>query len=226
MTEIADQNTAPQGRTLPQGHVPTVRRARGTRNRITRDIKQGLIESAVRHGFDGEGKDGLVGYFNYLLKNDLRAHANLIGHHQRLVVNVVSIPRRTSLTKEQAAQIITMDVADIKPASDVVKEAAPFIDAELVEASEDETAQTIAINDRDGNADANVAIEIKEVNAAKPEPADANVYLIKSKRRPAPEGPGTCRRRRPPSSPCMKPKTNRAVMGWRRQSQNQPRPIR
>jgi len=121
MTEINVPPPKNDGR-FPKGHVPAVRHARGTRNKITRDIKEGLIKSAVKHGFDGEGKDGLVGYFNYLLKNDLRAHANLIGrlipldltanlqHHQRLTVKVVSVPRGTFFTKEQAEQIMDMNV--------------------------------------------------------------------------------------------------------------------
>jgi len=35
--------------TFPPGHCPTVRRAKGTRNKITRDIKDGLINSAIKH---------------------------------------------------------------------------------------------------------------------------------------------------------------------------------
>jgi hypothetical protein len=32
----------------------------------------------VRHGSDGNGKDGLVGFFDFLLRSDLRVYASLI----------------------------------------------------------------------------------------------------------------------------------------------------
>jgi hypothetical protein len=44
------------------GHVPPVRRQKGTRNKITRDLKDGIIHGAVVHGSDGRGKGGLWGY--------------------------------------------------------------------------------------------------------------------------------------------------------------------
>lgn len=39
-----------------QGRVP------GIVNRITKDLKTGIINGAVAHGADGAGKDGLDGY--------------------------------------------------------------------------------------------------------------------------------------------------------------------
>src|SRR4051812_42688016 len=58
---------------------PGARRKRGIANKLTRDIKHGITEAAILHGSDGKGKDGLVGFFSFLLLNDLRAFSNLLG---------------------------------------------------------------------------------------------------------------------------------------------------
>jgi len=66
---------------------PNVGRVRGVRNKITRDIKEGLINSAIKHGSDSRGKDGLEGYFDFLLVADLRAHSQLMGKLIPYMVN-------------------------------------------------------------------------------------------------------------------------------------------
>ena len=44
--------------------VPVIpHRRKGIANKITRDIKHGVIEAAVRHGRDGKGAGGLIGFF-------------------------------------------------------------------------------------------------------------------------------------------------------------------
>lgn len=79
----------PDGKFVKGQPVPAQmpRRKKGVANRITRDIKYGLTEAAIRHGSNGRGKGGLVGFFQYLLLTDLRAFANLIGRMVPLQLN-------------------------------------------------------------------------------------------------------------------------------------------
>ncbi|MET4273234.1 MULTISPECIES: hypothetical protein [unclassified Bradyrhizobium] len=53
-------------------------RPKGASSKIVRDLKEGLIESAVQHGRDGRGKDGLVGFCIHLAVNHPRSHAGLL----------------------------------------------------------------------------------------------------------------------------------------------------
>ena len=77
---------------------------------------------------------------------------------------------------------MTMDSSNMRIIEAAISDA-QFIDAELIEESEDSSEQSIDINDNEQS----VAIDLTEVNIAKPkpvpEPADDNVFLIKSKRR-------------------------------------------
>lgn len=41
-------------------------RQRGTVNKTTRELREGILDSAVRLGYDGKGKDGLVGFLMML----------------------------------------------------------------------------------------------------------------------------------------------------------------
>lgn len=86
------------------GHRPQVRRAKGSQNKITRDIKKGIIEAAVRIGSDGKGKGGLVGYLTWLARKKPAAFAQLLGKLVPInvtgdidvtggvTVNIVSVP--------------------------------------------------------------------------------------------------------------------------------------
>jgi hypothetical protein len=89
-----------------------VRRARGTANRITRDIKNGIIEAAVALGSDGKGKGGLVGYLKFLGKRHPKAFAQLLGKLMPLQVstdgvgvalgpiNIIAVPADRYLSSE------------------------------------------------------------------------------------------------------------------------------
>ena len=125
---VEDRPKKPNGSThFPPGHVPKVRRAPGTRNKITRDIKHGLIESAVKHGSDGKGKGGLIGYFDYLLKKDLRAHAALMGKLLPYNVSadlsvsgisalrIVSVPHDRYLSPDQVRRLTHPDLEHVPP---------------------------------------------------------------------------------------------------------------
>jgi hypothetical protein len=49
-----------------QGHRKLGGRKRGTPNAISADYKESILEAAFRVGRDGNGKDGIVGYFLWL----------------------------------------------------------------------------------------------------------------------------------------------------------------
>ena len=93
--------------------IPT---RRGVVNRITRDIKAGMINSAIEHGRDGKGTDGLMGFCAYLLKEDLRAYAMIFGRMLPLQVNgditvspvsyvISQVPHDRYVTAEEVKQL-------------------------------------------------------------------------------------------------------------------------
>ena len=60
-------------KTLPRvlgrcGDKPKGHRKKGTPNRMTRNFRDAMTESAVKHGLDGEGTGGLTGFCQWLLK--------------------------------------------------------------------------------------------------------------------------------------------------------------
>ncbi|MBR0710134.1 hypothetical protein [Bradyrhizobium liaoningense] len=75
----------------------------GSRNRITRDLKQAVIDAAIAHGSDGHGRGGLTGYGFFLASRHPKAFSGLLGKLLPLQVdatvdsvvssiNIVSIP--------------------------------------------------------------------------------------------------------------------------------------
>ncbi|MBR1153571.1 hypothetical protein [Bradyrhizobium sp. JYMT SZCCT0428] len=91
---------------------PGLGRPKGATSRITKDLRQGLIESAVLHGSDGRGRDGLVGFCLHLAFNHPRTHGALLAkllplqihgdlQHSGVVgtINIVSIPSDHFLTE-------------------------------------------------------------------------------------------------------------------------------
>ncbi len=52
------------------GHAKRGGRKKGTRNLITPEHKAALLEAADRVGYDGNGKDGVDGYFKYVWERD------------------------------------------------------------------------------------------------------------------------------------------------------------
>jgi hypothetical protein len=49
------------------------------RTKITKDLKEGLLEGAIRHGYDGAGLDGLVGYCQHLAERYPKTYGYLLG---------------------------------------------------------------------------------------------------------------------------------------------------
>ena len=77
--DMTDQAPKRDTRFKP-GYTPATRRRKGVQNRITRDLKHGIMTAAVNLGSDGRGKGGLAGYLTYLARKKPAAFAQLLGH--------------------------------------------------------------------------------------------------------------------------------------------------
>ena len=86
---MARKKTAPaKKRTLPKaaeatkfkkGQRPGPGRAKGTPNKMGRQIKEAIITALEMSGRDGKGKDGAAGYFVWLSRNEPAVFGNLVG---------------------------------------------------------------------------------------------------------------------------------------------------
>jgi hypothetical protein len=54
-------------------------RPKGSPNRITKALKDAIILAAQEAGYDGKGKDGLVGYLKHVADTDVKAFCGLLG---------------------------------------------------------------------------------------------------------------------------------------------------
>ena len=88
-------------------------RLKGVKNKICRDLKEGLLEGAILHGFDGEGEGGLIGFCLHLAKRHPKAYCGLLGKilpynvnaavsgGSRIgSINIVSVPSGSYLSSE------------------------------------------------------------------------------------------------------------------------------
>ena len=119
--------------TFAKGHKQLGHRGMGKVNKLTADIKSGMMHSAIAHGRDGHGAGGLDGFCEWLLKNDLRAwcgifgrlvplqvHGDVVHHGAPLQVNVITIPRGRHFTVDEARKVLAGELApciDVTPAT-------------------------------------------------------------------------------------------------------------
>src|SRR5262245_59750567 len=68
-SQVARAPVADAGR-FQKGHPKFGGRQTGVRNAATRELKEAVLNAAEKHGFDGEGKDGLEGYMTMLAYED------------------------------------------------------------------------------------------------------------------------------------------------------------
>lgn len=54
-------------------------RKKGSLNKTTKALKEAILSAAERHGFDGEGEDGLEGYLLRVAGAEPRAFVSLLG---------------------------------------------------------------------------------------------------------------------------------------------------
>ena len=69
------------GNTLSRG------RMKGSVNRITKDLKLGLLDAAESLGEDGNGKNGLTGYLRFVGANHPKAFCHMLGKVLPLQIN-------------------------------------------------------------------------------------------------------------------------------------------
>ena len=60
------------------GHEKRGGRKRGAPNLLTIDFKRGLFEAAYRIGQDGNGKNGIVGYFSWVAERHQRIYCSVL----------------------------------------------------------------------------------------------------------------------------------------------------
>jgi hypothetical protein len=114
-------------RKVGPGHPPPGKgRFPGQINRITRDLKHGIVDAAAAHGADGFGAGGLTGYLLHLATHHPKAFAGLLGKLMPLQVNgtlqsvvgevrIVSVPADTYLTAESMAKLKPAQTIDNGP---------------------------------------------------------------------------------------------------------------
>jgi hypothetical protein len=106
-------------------------------NKLTRDLKEGIVDAAIRHGEDGKGKAGLEGYLFMLAKKHPKQYTSLLARVMPLQitgnvgafigsVNIVSVPVDRYLTAE--------DMKRLNPPADEI------VDAEYAETKDEDAA--------------------------------------------------------------------------------------
>ena len=99
--------------------------------KITRDVKNGIVDAASGHGSDGEGAGGLTGYFQFLASNYPQTFAGLLGKLIPLQmdarvasvigqVNVVAVPSDRYLTRTDIEKLRPLEIAH-EPESEPTK---------------------------------------------------------------------------------------------------------
>jgi hypothetical protein len=127
----------------PDNPPPGLGRPKGSINKITADLKAGIMDGAAAYGFDGAGLGGVEGYLAMCAAKYPKHYMVLLGKLLPLqvnndvaftgpavVVNIVGIPRGRKLSPEEAARLSaagpTIEHAEIEntePAA--IEEAAP-----------------------------------------------------------------------------------------------------
>lgn len=62
-----------------KGHPKWGGRKKGTPNKTTSDLRKAILLAAEECGFDGEGKEGTMGYLKRLALNEPKSFAGLLG---------------------------------------------------------------------------------------------------------------------------------------------------
>jgi hypothetical protein len=87
-----------------KGVTPKYTRQKGVLNKVTRDIKNGIINGAVAHGSDGKGKGGLDGYLKMCATKYPK-------QYMRLLARV--LPYTITAEIEASAMIATINIVAV-----------------------------------------------------------------------------------------------------------------
>ena len=90
-----------------KGRAKTGGRKPGSSNMLTREIRECILQAATEFGSDGKGKEGAVGFFKYMTKQNLTAFAMLLARILPTQVNaeINSQPRRLPSREEIIAEL-------------------------------------------------------------------------------------------------------------------------
>jgi hypothetical protein len=107
----------PRGRSFgPDNPPPGKGRPKGSINKATRDLKNGILTAAENLGRDGHGERGLVGFLEYLGLYHTKAFAHLLGKLLPFNLNATSVS-----TSASAVNIISVPVDHYLSAEDIAK---------------------------------------------------------------------------------------------------------
>ena len=96
----------------------TMAKRKRQHNKITRDLKEGIIDAAIAVGEDGKGKGGLLGYLKMLARKHPKYYVQLLARVLPLQVsggigigfigqvNIVPVPVERYLAPEDAARLL------------------------------------------------------------------------------------------------------------------------
>ena len=101
----------------------TMAKRKSAHNRITRDLKEGIIDAAIAIGEDGKGKGGLLGYLKMLARKHPKYYTALLARVLPLQVsggvgvgfigqvNIVPVPVDRYLAPEEVERLQPPDDA-------------------------------------------------------------------------------------------------------------------
>ena len=119
----------------PRRVIPTKRKPKGP-NKVSRDLRNGIIEGAIAAGADGAGKGGLLGYLTNLAVRHPKAYAGLLGRvlpmqisgsvgHHIQSVNIISVPSDSFLSQADIARLTApKQTLELEPATESATESA------------------------------------------------------------------------------------------------------
>jgi hypothetical protein len=100
----ADQRSG----SFKQGHEKRGGRKSGTQNLLSIDFKRGIFEAAYRIGLDGNGKDGIVGYFSWIAERHPRIYGTV------LLANILLVEYAESNTPEELRRAIDENSEEVR----------------------------------------------------------------------------------------------------------------
>jgi hypothetical protein len=95
------QNGREAGVRFTKGHPKRAGRKKGTRNLVTRELKDAIIAAAEAVGSDGKGKGGLQGYCEFLARKDPKTYGMLLRAVMPLQLNATVRQPDVLKTREQ-----------------------------------------------------------------------------------------------------------------------------
>jgi hypothetical protein len=88
-------NSREAGVRFGKGHAKRGGRKKGVPNKLSRDLKEAIVEAAIASGYDTKGKDGLRGYMKRMADYEMRIFGGMLRAMIPLQVNATVRPSDT-----------------------------------------------------------------------------------------------------------------------------------